>query len=131
MQEWLPQYPREKGSTHVEPDKPIKTHTKPEAKLQTSNIAEVTDPVTASIIRLIDSAGKWSGTMTELLAVLNNTDQHGFVGKNDWPEDAHGLGKRLKKLEQKLSEQGIYTKRTRTQERRKLEIGRTETIQNI
>lgn len=92
---------------------------------------DTTDPVVASIIHLIDSAGKWSGTVSELLVVLNNTDTQGFVGKNGWPDDAHSLGKRLKRLEQKLSEQGIYTKRSRTQKSRKVEIGRVESIGNV
>jgi hypothetical protein len=90
---------------------------------------DTTDPVVASIIRLIDSNGGFSGTMTELLEVLNNTDQHGFVGENGWPDDPHGLGKRLKGLEQKLSEQGICVTRSRTQKSRKVETGRFETVE--
>ncbi len=89
---------------------------------------ETTDPFVASIIRLIDSNGGFSGTMTELLGVLNNTGQHGFAGKNGWPEDAHSLGKRLKSLEQLLLKQGISVTKSRTQERRKVEIGRIESI---
>jgi hypothetical protein len=96
-----------------------------------SLVNETVDPVVVSIMRLIDNTGCFSGTMTELLAELNNTDQHGFAGKNGWTEDAHSLGKRLKFLEQKLSEQGIYVTRSRTQKSRRVEIGRIESIENI
>ncbi len=104
--------------------------TKPEAKLQLSNIAESTDPVMDSIIRLVESTGGFSGTVSELLTVLNNTDQHGFAGKNGWPDDAHSLGKQLKRLEQQLAGHGIYVTRSRTQKSRQIEIGRAETIRN-
>ena len=136
---WMPQYPRElvqpepeeQTAETIDDSENLKKLEKPEVKIQLDNIAEITDPVTASIIHLVDNAGGFSGTMTELLAVLNNIDQHGFVGKNGWPDDPHGLGKRLKRLEQKLSEQGICVTRSRTQESRKVEIGRVESIGNI
>ena len=94
----------------------MKTHTKSEAKFQ------ISDPVVDSIMRLVDTNGGFSGTMTELLKEINDTGQH--ADRNGWPEDAHDLGKRVKSLEQQLSEQGIYVKRSRTMERRKVEIGR-------
>ncbi len=126
---WLPVEREGVQVAQAEITEEIVKDTKPEVKLQISNVAEITDPVTASIIRLIDSAGKWSGTMTELLEVLNNTDQHGFVGKNGWPDDAHSLGKQLKKLEPELSEQGIHVSRSRTQTARIIKLGRVKAIQ--
>ncbi len=85
----------------------------------------------ASIMRLIDTNGGFTGTMTGLLKELNNSDQHGFADKNGWPEDPHSLGKQLKRLEQKLFERGIYVSRSRTQKSRKVEIGRFEYIGNV
>jgi len=51
-----------------------------------SLVNKTTDPVVASIIHLIDSAGGFSGTVSELLAVLNNIGQQKLVGKNGCPK---------------------------------------------
>ncbi len=134
---WLPQYP-----VSQEIDRPDSHALKNEntQKEDADNIKQdagvsvkidTTDPVVASIIHLIGSVGKWSGTVSELLEALNNMDIQGLVNQIGWPEDAHSLGKRLKRLEQKLSEQGIYVTRSRTQRQRKVEIGRVESIGNV
>ncbi len=91
---------------------------------------DTTDPIILAIAHLINSVGIFTGTMTELHQALKNTDNQEFVGKNGWPEDAHSLGKQLKRLEQQLSEQGICVTRSRTQRQRKVELCRVESIGN-
>ena len=96
-----------------------------------SLVNETADPVVAAITHLVNIKGGFSGTVSELLEALNNTGYQDLVNRNGWPKAHHALGKRLKSLEQQLAGQGIYVTRSRTEESRKVEIGRAETIENI
>ena len=130
---WLSQYPVsqeiDRAVVYDNTQKEDADNIKQDAGISVKNDAP--DPVVASIIRLIDSNGGFSGTVSELLEALNNIGQQELVGKNGWPKAPHALGKRLKFLEQQLAGHRIYVTRSRTEESRKVEIGRTETIKNI
>ncbi len=53
------------------------------------------DPVTVSIMRLVDSNGGFSGTVSELLETLNTGSQE-LADKNGWPEGSPYPGQAVK-----------------------------------
>ena len=80
------------------------------AWIKPSDKQKIIDPVAKAILRLIEKKGEFSGTVTELLAALNNINQEGVRNSRGKPLSALILGRRLrsKPLQQEFIRNGIY-----------------------
>ena len=65
------------------------------------------DALAQAVIDLIQNAGDWMGTSTELLEVLEHQVPEKIVRSKQWPQAANQLSKRLNRLAPVLREVGI------------------------
>jgi hypothetical protein len=72
------------------------------------------DPVAAAVRSLVAGKGEWSGTATELLAVLADVAGERVAKSKSWPVDARGLSNRLKRAATFLRKVGVDITFTRS-----------------
>jgi 5S rRNA maturation endonuclease (ribonuclease M5) len=73
----------------------------------TIGIGLESDPIAQAIIDLQKDIGKWEGTATELLDVLENKTSDKILKSKQWPKVAQTLSNRLRRLAPVLREVGI------------------------
>ena len=75
---------------------------------QTQEVLDA-DPVATAVVEFVRKSGKWTGTASELLSLLN--EAHPQQRPDGWPKQGNTLSRRLTVLHSTLSEVGINIRR--------------------
>ena len=80
-----------------------------------------------AIVKLLEETSHWTGTMTDLLEVLDGRAVDLDRRSSDWPGSAAGLGRQVDRLSPDLRSQGVDVIYSRSSQQRRVTITRRDT----
>jgi hypothetical protein len=84
------------------------------------------DPVASAVAELVEERGNWSGTATDLLALLNTRVPPDMRPSKGWPTDGSRLSSRLKGASQALLAVGVNYEKLRDGKARQVHLTRCD-----
>ena len=84
------------------------------------------DPVASAVAELVEQLGNWSGTATDLLALLNSRVPPDMRPSKGWPTDGSRLSSRLKGASQALLAVGVNYEKLRDGKARQVHLTRCD-----
>jgi hypothetical protein len=94
------------------------------------DIALEADPVGTTVLELIEGAGEWSGTASDLLKAMNKIAPKALQRRNIWPKRPNSLSHKLSQVAPALRKKGIEIKRSKSGNRN-ITINKIKTMSEL